>query len=48
VIQLQILREVRDTLFDGAAPSASTFVVVRRLARPDWLIEIEGVAAVKA
>ena len=45
-IQLQILREVRDPLFDNGTPPASTFVVVRRLARPDWLIEIEGVAAV--
>ena len=44
-IQLDVLKAVRDSLFDGETPPISTFVVVRRLARPEWLIEIEGVAA---
>lgn len=29
-----------------AAPPTSTFVVVRSLVRPEWLIEVEAVAAV--
>jgi enamine deaminase RidA (YjgF/YER057c/UK114 family) len=37
-------REVRDTLLDGAQP-ASTLVIVAGLAHPDWLVEIEAVAA---
>lgn len=37
-------REVRDSLLGGAEP-ASTLVVVRGLAHPDWLVEIEAVAA---
>jgi enamine deaminase RidA (YjgF/YER057c/UK114 family) len=44
-IQLDVLKAVRDSLFDGETPPVSPFVVVRRLARPEWLIEIEGVAA---
>jgi enamine deaminase RidA (YjgF/YER057c/UK114 family) len=44
-IQLDVLKAVRDGLFDGETPPISTFVVVRRLARQEWLIEIEGVAA---
>jgi enamine deaminase RidA (YjgF/YER057c/UK114 family) len=39
------LREVRDTYIDAAHPPTSTFVVVKRLVRPDYLIEIEAVAA---
>ena len=31
---------------DVAHPPASTLVVVSRLARPGWLIEIEAVAAI--
>ncbi|HTK28671.1 MAG TPA: RidA family protein [Vicinamibacterales bacterium] len=46
-IQLDAVRAVRDSLFDGAAPPASTFVVIRRLARPEFLIEIEAVAAIR-
>jgi enamine deaminase RidA (YjgF/YER057c/UK114 family) len=38
--------EVRDRYVNTQAPPASTLVVVRRLARPEWLIEIEAVAAV--
>ena len=39
-----LFREVRDTLLDGAQP-ASTLVIVAGLAHPDWLVEIEAVAA---
>lgn len=42
------IREVRDRHVDTARPPASTFLVVRRLARPAWLVEIEAVAAVGA
>lgn len=42
------VREVRDQFVDTNAPPASTFVVVRRLARPEWLIEIEAVAVIAA
>jgi enamine deaminase RidA (YjgF/YER057c/UK114 family) len=45
-VQLPIIREIRDTHVNTAAPPASTLVVVRRLARPEWLIEVEAVAAV--
>jgi enamine deaminase RidA (YjgF/YER057c/UK114 family) len=44
--QLPIVREIRDTYVNIAAPPASTFVVVRRLVRPEWLIEVEAVATV--
>jgi len=36
---------VRDALFVGAAPPASTLVVVAGLADPRWLIEVELIAA---
>jgi enamine deaminase RidA (YjgF/YER057c/UK114 family) len=36
---------VRDKYVNVASPPASTFVVVSRLARPGWLIEIEAVVA---
>ena len=39
-----LFREVRDALLDGAQP-ASTLVIVAGLAHPDWLVEIEAVAA---
>ena len=39
-----LFREVRDTLLDGAQP-ASTLVIVAGLAHPDWLVEIEVIAA---
>ena len=39
-----LYREVRDTLLDGAQP-ASTLIIVAGLAHPDWLVEIEAVAA---
>ena len=40
------LRAIRDRYVDVAKPPASTLVVVTRLARPGWLIEIEAVAAI--
>jgi enamine deaminase RidA (YjgF/YER057c/UK114 family) len=39
------LRAVRDRYVNTAKPPASTLVVVSRLARPGWLVEIEAVAA---
>jgi enamine deaminase RidA (YjgF/YER057c/UK114 family) len=43
-VQLSVVRTIRDSFVNKEAPPVSTFVVVRRLARPDWLIEVEGVA----
>ena len=37
-------REVRDRMLAGAEP-ASTLLVITALAHPDWLVEIEAVAA---
>jgi 2-iminobutanoate/2-iminopropanoate deaminase len=37
---------VRDRFVNTAAPPISTFVVVKRLVRPEWLIEIEAIAVV--
>ena len=45
-VHLPVVREIRDTYVDTSAPPASTFVVVRRLVRPEWLIEVEAVAVV--
>jgi enamine deaminase RidA (YjgF/YER057c/UK114 family) len=42
----QILK-VRDRFVDTKRPPVSTFVVVKRLVRPEWLIEIEALAVVK-
>ncbi|MFQ5774731.1 MAG: RidA family protein [Kiloniellaceae bacterium] len=39
-----LYREVRERMIPGVAP-ASTLVVVGALAHPDWLVEIEAVAA---
>lgn len=41
----QILK-VRDQFVDTKNPPTSTFVVIKRLVRPEWLIEIEAVAVV--
>jgi len=41
---LQISREIRDRMLQGAAP-ASTLLIVNGLASPDWLVEIEAIAA---
>jgi enamine deaminase RidA (YjgF/YER057c/UK114 family) len=46
--ELPALRSIRDSFVNTAAPPVSTLVVVGRLARPEWLIEIEAVAAVSA
>jgi len=43
---LPVAREIRDKYVNIANPPASTFVVVRRLVRPEWLIEVEAVAVV--
>jgi enamine deaminase RidA (YjgF/YER057c/UK114 family) len=40
------MRPIRDRYLNLANPPASTFVVVNRLMRPGWLIEIEAVAAI--
>jgi enamine deaminase RidA (YjgF/YER057c/UK114 family) len=45
--EIPALREIRDRYIDTKAPPTSTFVVVKRLANPDYLVEIEAVAAVK-
>jgi enamine deaminase RidA (YjgF/YER057c/UK114 family) len=39
------IREVRNGYVNTAAPPASTLVVVAGLARPEWLIEVEAIAA---
>jgi 2-iminobutanoate/2-iminopropanoate deaminase len=44
VEDIPALRIARDA-FQGANRPASTLVVVSRLARPEWLVEIEAVAA---
>lgn len=41
------VREVRDKYVNTQNPPASTFVVVHRLVRPEWLIEVDAVAVVK-
>lgn len=41
------VREIRDMYVNTANPPVSTFVVVKRLVRPEWLMEIEAVAVVK-
>ncbi len=45
--QRTVVREIRDRYVNTAAPPASTFVVVKSLVRPEWLIEVEAVAVVK-
>jgi enamine deaminase RidA (YjgF/YER057c/UK114 family) len=44
ISQLPILREVRDHYVNTHTPPASTLVEVRRLAREEFLLEIEAVA----
>ncbi len=39
-----LYRQVRDRMLAGAEP-ASTLLVISALAHPDWLVEIEAVAA---
>jgi enamine deaminase RidA (YjgF/YER057c/UK114 family) len=45
--QTPIVREIRDKFVDTTNPPTSTFVVVKRLVRPEWLIEVDAVAVVK-
>ena len=45
--QVPVVREIRDKYVNIANPPVSTFVVVKRLVRPEWLIEVEAVAVVK-
>jgi enamine deaminase RidA (YjgF/YER057c/UK114 family) len=44
--QLPVVREVRDQYVNTQQPPASTAVEVRRLARDDFLIEVEAVAVI--
>lgn len=46
ISQLSTLREVRDNYVNTHNPPASTLVEVRKLARAEFLIEIEAVAHV--
>jgi enamine deaminase RidA (YjgF/YER057c/UK114 family) len=41
------MRPIRDRYLNMASPPASTLIVVSRLSRPGWLIEIEAVAAIE-
>jgi enamine deaminase RidA (YjgF/YER057c/UK114 family) len=45
--QMPLVREIRDRYVDTAHPPTSTFVVVKRLVRPEWLIEVDAVAVIK-
>jgi enamine deaminase RidA (YjgF/YER057c/UK114 family) len=45
--QVPVVREIRDRYVNTANPPVSTFVVVKRLVRPEWLIEVDAVAVVK-
>ena len=42
--EVPLYRETRDAVLKGAEP-ASTLLIVAGLAHPDWLVEIEAVAA---
>lgn len=44
--QIGVLRDARQAFLAGAEPPASTLVGVQALAREDFLIEIEAIAAV--
>jgi enamine deaminase RidA (YjgF/YER057c/UK114 family) len=45
--QVQTLRDLRDQYVNTPAPPASTLVEVRRLAREEFLLEVEAVAVVR-
>lgn len=45
--QISVIREVRDKFVNTSNPPVSTLVFVKRLVRPEWLIEVEAVAVVK-
>ncbi|HEY6332128.1 MAG TPA: RidA family protein [Blastocatellia bacterium] len=44
--ELASLREVRDRFVNTGNPPASTLLFVSRLARPEWLVEVEAIAVV--
>jgi enamine deaminase RidA (YjgF/YER057c/UK114 family) len=44
--QLSAVRETRDQNVNRQAPPVSTFLFVRGLVMPEWLIEIEAVAVI--
>jgi enamine deaminase RidA (YjgF/YER057c/UK114 family) len=44
--EITTVREIRDKYVNTANPPASTFAVVNRLVRPEWLIEVEAVAVI--
>jgi reactive intermediate/imine deaminase len=48
IAQLPAVREVRDQYVNRAHPPASTAVEVRRLARDEFLIEVEAIAVLAA
>ena len=45
--QMPVVREIRDKYVNTGNPPTSTFVFVKRLVRPEWLLEVEAVAVVK-
>jgi enamine deaminase RidA (YjgF/YER057c/UK114 family) len=47
VAQLPVLREVRDRYVNVATPPASTLIEVRRLFRPDVMVEVEATAVAR-
>ena len=44
--QIPVARGIRDKYVNTVNPPTSTFVVVKRLVRPEWLIEVDAVAVV--
>jgi enamine deaminase RidA (YjgF/YER057c/UK114 family) len=46
--QLPALRETRDQYVNTQTPPASTLIFVSGLVRPEWLIEIEAIAAINS
>jgi reactive intermediate/imine deaminase len=45
--QIAVVRDVRSRYISATHTPASTFVQVSRLARPDWMIEIEAIAVTR-
>lgn len=43
---IAVVREIRSRYLNAEHLPVSTFVVVRRLVRPEWLIEVEAVAVI--
>jgi enamine deaminase RidA (YjgF/YER057c/UK114 family) len=46
ITNVQVVRDVRDRYINTANPPASTAVEIRRLVRPELLLEIEAVAVI--